>query len=174
MTRPGGSRDRAARGLRTGRDVARVGSAVRVGVAGLVQVGVPFTWLGMVLAISFLETPLKFRAPGITVPLGLGIGRLVFRALAVAEVALAVALTAAVVLGGRVGVGAVVVVGLLWVVLAAQVAVLRPRLDRRARYIVAGGSPPHSRLHLAYVAIEGVKVVLLLMLGVVLLIGISS
>lgn len=40
-----------------------------------------FIWLGMVLAISFLETPLKFRAPGITLPLGLGIGRLVFRAL---------------------------------------------------------------------------------------------
>jgi hypothetical protein len=41
---------------------------------------VPFLWLGMVLAISFLEAPLKFRAPGITLALGLGIGRLVFRA----------------------------------------------------------------------------------------------
>lgn len=143
-------------------------------MAGLVQVGVPFTWLGMVLAISFLETPLKFRAPGITVPLGLGIGRLVFRALAIAELALAVALTAAVALDGRVGVGAVVVIGLLWVVLAAQVAVLRPRLDRRARFIVAGGSPPRSRLHLVHVAFEVVKVVLLPVLGVALLIGISS
>jgi len=27
-----------------------------------------------VLAISFLEAPLKFRAPGITIQLGLGIG----------------------------------------------------------------------------------------------------
>lgn len=143
-------------------------------MAGLVQVGVPFTWLGMVLAISFLETPLKFRAPGITVPLGLGIGRLVFRALAIAELAMAVALTAALVLGGRAGVGAVVLVGLLWVVLAAQVAVLRPRLDHRARFIVAGGSPPRSRLHLVYIAFEGVKVVLLPVLGVVLLVGISS
>ena len=50
-----------------------------------------FVWLGMVLAISFLETPLKFRAPGITLPLGLGIGRLVFRALNTAEVVLAAA-----------------------------------------------------------------------------------
>lgn len=143
-------------------------------MAGLVQVGVPFTWLGMVLAISFLETPLKFRAPGITVPLGLGIGRLVFRALAIAELALAAALTAALVLGGRVGVDAVVVLGLLWVVLVAQVAVLRPRLDRRARFIVAGGSPPRSRLHLVYVAFEGIKVVLLPVLGVLLFIGTSS
>ena len=65
------------------------GPGVRVTGANVVQIAVPFIWLGMVLAISFLETPLKFRAPGITVPLGLGIGRLVFRALAVVELALA-------------------------------------------------------------------------------------
>ncbi|TCC07173.1 hypothetical protein [Kribbella soli] len=40
-----------------------------------------FIWLGMVLAISFLETPLKFRAPGVDIPIGLGIGRIVFRTL---------------------------------------------------------------------------------------------
>ena len=62
-----------------------------------VAVAAVFIWLGMVLAISFLEAPLKFRAPGITIPLGLGIGRLVFRALNVCEVVLAaVALGAAV------------------------------------------------------------------------------
>src|SRR5918994_6982108 len=70
------------------------------------QVAVPFTWLGMVLAISFVETPLRFRAPGITVPLGLGIGRLVFRALAVVELVLAVALTAALVLANGHGAAA--------------------------------------------------------------------
>ena len=32
-----------------------------------VAVAVTFVWLGMVLAISFLEAPLKFRAPGITI-----------------------------------------------------------------------------------------------------------
>jgi hypothetical protein len=63
--------------------------------ATVLQVVVPFVWLGMVLAISFLETPLKFRAPGITVPLGLGIGRLVFRALNAAELALAAMLSLA-------------------------------------------------------------------------------
>lgn len=64
--------------------------AVRV-----VLVGVPFIWLGAVLAISFLETPLKFRAPDITIPLGLGIGRLVFRALNVAELIFAALITGA-------------------------------------------------------------------------------
>jgi hypothetical protein len=39
----------------------------------LVQTAAPFTWLGMVPAISILETPLSSGPPGITVPLGLGI-----------------------------------------------------------------------------------------------------
>jgi hypothetical protein len=150
---------------------------VRVSVAGVVQVAVPFTWLGMVLAISFLETPLRFRAPGITVPLGLGIGRLVFRTLAVAELALAVALTVALVLtNGTAVVGAApwTLTAILWAVLAIQAGVLRPRLDQRVRLVLAGESPPRSRLHLAYVALEGIKVVLLPIVGVVLVAGIAS
>jgi hypothetical protein len=141
--------------------------------ADVVQIAVPFIWLGMVLAISFLETPLKFRAPGITVPLGLGIGQLVFRALAVVELTLAGVLSAALVLGDRT-MAVIVLASLLWAVLVIQVAVLLPRLDRRARIILAGGSPPRSRLHLAYVALDGIKVVLLPVLGVVLVSGIAS
>ena len=52
-----------------------------------------FVWLGMVLAISFLEAPRKVRAPGVTLQVGLGIGRLVFRALNVCELALAAVVT---------------------------------------------------------------------------------
>jgi hypothetical protein len=164
----------AVRGaLRAVLGVARGDPVVRASVAVVVQVAVPFTWLGMVLAISSVETPLKFRAPGITVPLGLGIGRLVFRALAVAELALAVAL---VLVNGSVMVGAATwtLTALLWAVLAVQAGVLRPRLDQRARLVVAGESPPRSRLHLAYVALDGIKVVLLSIVGVVLAAGIAA
>ena len=49
----------------------------------------PGVWLGFVLGISFLEAPLKFRAPGITRELGLGIGKLVFGALNKVELVLA-------------------------------------------------------------------------------------
>ncbi|MGH3936860.1 MAG: hypothetical protein ACRDS1_18070 [Pseudonocardiaceae bacterium] len=45
---------------------------------------------------------------------------------------------------------------------------LRPRLDRRARQILAGGTPPHSRQHLIYIALERIKVMLLPVLGVLL------
>jgi hypothetical protein len=40
-----------------------------------------FLWIGFVCAISFMEAWLKFRAPGIMLPLGLCIGKLVFNAL---------------------------------------------------------------------------------------------
>lgn len=50
-----------------------------------------FFWCGCVTAISFLEAWLKFRAPGVTVPIGLGVGRLVFAALNKLEWALAIA-----------------------------------------------------------------------------------
>ncbi|WP_285658713.1 hypothetical protein [Actinomycetospora sp. NBRC 106375] len=122
----------------------------------------------MVAAISFLEAPLKFRAPGVTTVIGLGIGRLVFRALNVAEVVLLVAVAAGALLGG-VPVAAGVLIAVLAVLLIVQLAVVRPRLNRRSDRVLAGGSGPRSRLHLVYIALEVVKVLALLLLGVLLL-----
>ena len=138
-------------------------------VAAVAQLAVPFLWLGMVLGISFLETPLKFRAPGITVPLALGIGRLVFRALNAVEVALAVTLTVALFASnGDLDAVVVAVFIAVWTLLVIQVAVLRPRLDRRVQQLLHGQSPPRSRQHLAYVAIECTKILLLATLGILL------
>ena len=133
----------------------------------VIGAAVAFVWLGMVLAISFLETPLKFRAPGITVPLGLGIGRLVFRALNAVEVVLAAALITALLISapGAAGWTLLVVTAAL---LATQTVLLRPRLDRRARQIIKGHSPPTSRLHLMYIGLELLKVATLIALGAIL------
>ncbi|MBW0093641.1 hypothetical protein I4I73_30345 [Pseudonocardia sp. KRD-184] len=119
----------------------------------------------MVLAISFLEAPLKFRAPGITVRLGLGIGRIVFRALNVAEGVLLVVAAVAVAVGDAPGAVLVPLVALA-VLLAAQLLVLRPRLNRRSDRVLAGEDLPRSREHIVYVAAEVVKVALLVTLGV--------
>jgi hypothetical protein len=127
-----------------------------------------FLWLGMVLAISFLEAPLKFRAPGVTVPVGLGIGRLVFRALNSVETVLAAIVLVAVALGGAPPAIAVLTV-LVIVGLAAQLGVVRPRLNRRSDRVLAGEQLPRSRGHLSYVALEGAKVVVLAVLGIALL-----
>ncbi|MFE0517853.1 hypothetical protein [Streptomyces sp. NPDC058954] len=132
------------------------------------SVAVTFLWLGMVLAISFLEAPLKFRAPGVTIPIGLGIGRLVFRALNLVEAVLAVALVGAVAVGDR-PVGVVGPVVAVIVLLAAQLIVVRPRLNRRSDRVLAGEDVPRSREHLYYVGLEVAKVVALVALGIGLL-----
>ena len=46
----------------------RAGSCGTVNAGPAIAVAVTFVWLGMVLAISFLEAPLKFRAPNVTLP----------------------------------------------------------------------------------------------------------
>ena len=129
---------------------------------------VTFVWLGMVLAISFLEAPLKFRAPGVTVQIGLGIGRLVFRALNVIEVMFAIALLIAVAIGNPPG-PVLAVVMTAPVVLMVQVAGIRPLLTRRSDRVLAGEDVPRSVGHYWYVGLEVIKVVALLTSGVVLL-----
>jgi hypothetical protein len=127
---------------------------------------VTFLWLGMVLAISFLEAPLKFRAPGVTIPVGLGIGRIVFRALNLTEAVLAVAAIVAIAVGSP-SAAIVTLVAVAAVVLAGQLLVVRPRLNRRSDAVLAGEDPAlrRSRAHLYYVGLELVKVVALLALG---------
>ena len=136
-------------------------------LARYVELFVPMLWLGMVLAISFLEAPLKFRAPGITIPLGLGIGRLVFRALNTVEVVLAVALIVACLILSPGTTGWVLLLVTV-AVLAVQVAVVRPPLTRRSNRVLAGEDVPRSNAHYAYMALEIAKVALLIALAIVL------
>jgi hypothetical protein len=127
---------------------------------------VVFVWLGMVLAISFLETPLKFRAPGVTVQIGLGIGRPVFRALNVAELVL----------------GSVLVVALLIAAPPARGGRRRPgrRGPGRAGGTAAGADPAlgpspgrrepaGSRTHYWYVGLELLKLFALLITGIMVM-----
>ncbi|GAA3391683.1 hypothetical protein GCM10020369_50550 [Cryptosporangium minutisporangium] len=133
-------------------------------------VAATFVWFGMVLAISFLEAPLKFRAPGVTLPIGLAIGRLVFRALNVAELVLGAAVLAAVGTAAEYDtVATIASLGALGA-LAGQLAVVRPRLHRRTARVLAGNTDgPRSRPHLEYVALEVVKAIALLVAGIALL-----
>lgn len=58
------------------------------------RIYIPALWLGLIIGISFIEAPLKFTAPGITIPLGLGIGRRVFFAMNMVEIIFFIALVA--------------------------------------------------------------------------------
>lgn len=120
-------------------------------------------WWGMVVAISFLETPLKFRAPGVTRETGLAIGRAVFPVLNYVEAALAsaVVVTTLIALAGARGDTYTLIVALV-VVLAAllgQLGLVRPALNRRTDRILAGEAVKASPLHTVYIVLEVVKVV---------------
>lgn len=133
-----------------------------------IAVAVTFVWLGMVLAISFLEAPLKFRAPNVTLQIGLGIGRLVFRALNTVEVVLAVVILA-VVVADPPAPGVIAVFVIAFAALALQLAAVRPRLNRRSDKVLAGLNAPRSRGHYAYVGFELIKVIALAGAGILLL-----
>jgi hypothetical protein len=133
-----------------------------------ITVAVAFVWLGMVLAISFLEAPLKFRAPNVTLQIGLGIGRLVFRALNTVEVGFALvvlAILAAAPTPARIAAAFCVAIAAL----AIQLIAVRPRLTRRSDQVLAGLQAPRSRGHYAYLGLEVVKAAALLAAGILLL-----
>jgi hypothetical protein len=127
-------------------------------------------WLGMVLAISFLEAPLKFRAKGLELPVGLAIGRIVFRALNIAEVIWAVVIAVCLTIAGPSG-PVLVLAAVTAVLLAVQLLVVRPRLNRRSARVLAGQDVPRSRAHHAYIGLEALKLAALVALGATLLAG---
>lgn len=141
-----------------------------MGGAEAVLTAVAFVWLGMVLAISFIEAPLKFRAPGVTLPIGLGIGRLVFRALNLVECLLAAVVVVALIVAGP-RAATTVLLGAAAVVLVLQLLAVRPRLTRRSDAVLAGHDGPRSHVHLWYVGLECLKVIALLAGGVLVLSG---
>jgi hypothetical protein len=136
--------------------------------AGAVITAVGFCWLGMVAAISFLEAPLKFRAPGVTVPIGLGIGRLVFRALNSIEMVFAATILIAIVIDPP-STGTMTALVVALAALLVQLTVIRPRLTRRSDAVLAGHDAPRSRGHYTYVALEALKVAALITSGVLTL-----
>lgn len=129
---------------------------------------IPVLWIGMVGAISFIEAPLKFQAPGITIPLGLGIGRLVFFALNSAEVLLLIALT---ILTFWPRVARAVKARLGWwaalaVIVIFKVAVVRPPLNARTDLVLQGADPGQSPWHYIYIAADLLMLVILLILAI--------
>ena len=99
--------------------------AIRVAAAATL------VWLGMVLAISFLEAPLKFRAEGLELRVGLAIGRIVFRALNIAEVIWAVVIAVCLTIAGPSG-PLVVLAAVTAVLLAVGATEAQPPLGPRA------------------------------------------
>ncbi len=123
-----------------------------------------FAWIGFICAISFMEAWLKFRAPGVSLPIGLGIGRLVFAALNKVEWVFAIAiLISNIRVARKISINPFYILVVL--VLILQTVWLLPALDARAELYITGKTVPHSNLHFYYVIAEGIKVISLFIFG---------
>lgn len=131
-------------------------SEIKIGGATVWQLVLTVLWFGMVFAIAFIEAPLKFQAPGITIPLGLGIGRLVFTALNISEgIILLLLLFASLkpenarVVGARLK--ALIALGVIFV---TKVALVRPPLNARTDLVLQGADPGQSPWHYVYIGLD--------------------
>ncbi len=129
-----------------------------------------FMWIGFVGAISFMEAWLKFRAPGISLELGLGIGKLVFTALNKVEWILAIIVLINLVLL-RDGLFSLKNIFFLLplILLVIQTFWLLPTLNIRADLQIEGRELAASNLHFYYVGMEVIKVACLFFFGIRLL-----
>jgi len=118
------------------------------------RIVLPAVWIGIIIGLSFIETPLKFQAPGITTSLGLGIGRLVFIALSVAGWMILVIITLIAQARPRETKGGWMLIGAMWIIMAIESFALRPALAARSDVIIAGGDPGESWLHYGYIVTE--------------------
>ncbi|MBY5957125.1 hypothetical protein KUV50_03185 [Membranicola marinus] len=125
-----------------------------------------FLWIGFVCAISFMEAGLKFRAPGVTIPVGLSIGRVVFGALNKVEWVLAAAIVLNYVLFHHVYSWNMAWIAGAILILKIQTLWMLPALSQRAKNISEGVSLPPSSLHRYYLLLEVSKVAILFVYGV--------
>jgi len=120
-------------------------------------------WLGMLIGISFLEAPLKFQAPNMTMKIAVGVGQLVFRALNKAEIIFSILTLIVLFMRFReFDLVSIVLLAMVVSLILIQSIWLLPLLDERANQIINGQTPEKSSQHLYYVICEMTKVILLI------------
>jgi uncharacterized membrane protein (DUF485 family) len=134
-----------------------------------ITIGILFTWIGFIGAISFMEAWLKFRAPGVTVAIGLSIGRLVFGALNKVEWVFALTVCIGALIYSRpLFTAPNILLILILFMLLLQTAIILPALDARAELCIRDRRVKPSSLHFWFVGMECLKVICLLATAVIL------
>lgn len=125
-----------------------------------------FVWVGFIGAISFMEAWLKFRAPGVDLAIGLGIGRLVFSALNLMEwIFSSLIITSLLFNKWPWQNWQSILILIPFLLLLIQSIWLLPALDARAELHITGSVVPASNLHFYYVGMELIKIVSLILWG---------
>ncbi|HEY4327567.1 MAG TPA: hypothetical protein VGN20_26515 [Mucilaginibacter sp.] len=121
-------------------------------------------WLGFFMAISFMEAPLKFTAPNLSMAEGLQIGKIVFKSLNISEWAflIIILLTCMVKKTSRTGFYLIIAIS---IILVMETAWLLPILDANADKIIKGEPQAGHFAHWGYIILEVIKVPVLLLIG---------
>jgi hypothetical protein len=131
------------------------------------SIGFTFIWSGLIIGISFMEAWLKFQAPNVTMPIGLGIGKIVFGTLNKVEWTLIILISICFFVE-KTAVNSICIS--FFVVLILLVLVqsfwLLPKLDSRADDYINGKTVVPSNLHLYYIFLEFIKLALLIITGI--------
>jgi hypothetical protein len=113
-----------------------------------------------------MEAWLKFQAPGVTLSVGLGIGRLVFKALNQIEWVFAIVIVLNFVIRRiRRPNNKMIFLVIPLIILTIQTLELLPTLDARAIRVINGEFSEPSSTHTVYIILEAVKVISLLIFG---------
>lgn len=126
-----------------------------------IVIGVYCFWMGILIAISFLETPLKFQVPGITLPFALELGKLMFGVSINIQLLLAVLLMMLFFRNINFIKRDFIFLGFLLILLMLEKLWILPVLDARADLISAGNPVPPSDLHNIFIGAEVLKLILL-------------
>ncbi|MCV3271237.1 DUF4149 domain-containing protein [Roseobacter sinensis] len=113
-------------------------------------------WLGMLIGISFLATPVKFQAPTLELANALDVGRVTFGLFSRVEWTIA-AILLALVAYLRFSAWSAALLAVIICALVLQGTWLLPVLTERAERIIAGEVFNSSNHHLIYIGCEAVK-----------------
>lgn len=121
---------------------------------------VALAWLGMLLGVSFLATPVKFTAPSLDLRVALDVGRVTFAAFSKAEWGLSLLLAIAT-FAPRTSRALAGLAALAVLIVGIQVLWLLPALDVRVAAVIAGAPMEPSVHHAAYAVLEAAKAAVL-------------
>ncbi len=130
---------------------------------------VSILWAGVIVGISFIAQPAKFKTPQLTRTAALATGRQIFRSMHAVEAALATICILLSVFTADQGIQKLIPLYAATLILLVQVFILMPPLSRRVDLLLAGQELQSSSHHLLFAVLEVIKLVLLLVFSLSLL-----
>ncbi|WP_312305683.1 hypothetical protein [Chryseobacterium sp.] len=118
---------------------------------------------GMFVTVSFLETPLKFQVPGITLPIALGLGKLMFGISTNIQAAFLVFIMVFMIISRKNYTKTdFILFSILTCILILEKFWMLPVMDIRADALSAGKALPATPLHDYFIYAEVIKIILLI------------